>query len=204
MNLGDEHYIGFKKLDIWSDEKITKYNLLNFISQAVLKIDIVENSVSPIFYNNVEIKEKLFALKKRGIFTRFVTKITKENIEYCKDLTKYVELRHSDRIKCNMLISGNECVTTTLLYDGPKTMFQTIYTDTKDVIEQKLNLFERVWDDSIPFEQKIYEMNKGLMGGVFNVVHDYNKIMKMINDLVESCSKEIQLLLPNDESIIFF
>lgn len=40
-------------------------------------------------------------LKRRGIQIRFIAEITKENISYCKDLMKVVELKHLDEVKGN-------------------------------------------------------------------------------------------------------
>ena len=39
--------------------------------------------------------------QKRGITLRFISEITKQNIEHCKELMKISELRHLDEVKGN-------------------------------------------------------------------------------------------------------
>jgi hypothetical protein len=46
-------------------------------------------------------------MKKRGVQIRFIAEITKENIPYCKELMKVVELRHLDEVKGNFGV-GNK------------------------------------------------------------------------------------------------
>ena len=40
-------------------------------------------------------------MKGRGILIRFITEITKDNISYCRDLIKIIELKHLDEVKGN-------------------------------------------------------------------------------------------------------
>jgi hypothetical protein len=44
---------------------------------------------------------EIINLYKRGIRLRFITEVTDKNIRYCKEMMKYVEVRHLDAVKGN-------------------------------------------------------------------------------------------------------
>jgi two-component system sensor histidine kinase VicK len=48
-------------------------------------------------------------MKNRGVRIRFISEITKENIQYCKELMKVVtELRHLDEVKGNFGVADRK------------------------------------------------------------------------------------------------
>ena len=49
-------------------------------------------------------------LKDRGIKLRFIAEITKDNIQYCKELMNICELRHLDEVKGNFGLGGMDCI----------------------------------------------------------------------------------------------
>ena len=53
---------------------------------------------------------------------------------------KFVELRHMDNVKGNMAVSETEYVTTAVL-QGAKPVTQTIYSNTKAILEQHSYFF---------------------------------------------------------------
>jgi hypothetical protein len=75
------------------------------ISKAKVSSDYCHSSKTPsIFVKNPHYLRAIKELSERGIRHRFVTEITKENVEHCKQLAKYVELRHLDEVKGNFSI----------------------------------------------------------------------------------------------------
>lgn len=54
------------------------------------------SSLTPSFiFNNEKIRERFLDFKNnRGGVIRYITEITKDNIEYCKQIMKAFELRH--------------------------------------------------------------------------------------------------------------
>jgi len=193
-----------EKIEIWNGEKNAMDGLVSVMSRVISKADVVADSDAPSFSMNIkEIKKEYINFKKRGVYVRFITDITKENIPYCKELMEYVELRHLDQVKGNMAISESEYVATADL-KGAKPLTQTIYSNAKAILEQHKYFFENLWSKSIPSEQKFHEIENGIEREVFDIMHDYNKIVELINNLIESCNQEIQILLPNEESLVLF
>jgi hypothetical protein len=61
------------------------------------------------------IKNAYIELLRRGIKTRFITEITEENSEYCKELMKIVhELRHLEGIRGNFAVGESDYIATAI------------------------------------------------------------------------------------------
>lgn len=45
--------------------------------------------------------EAYIDMKNRGVRLRFISEITKDNLQYCKELMKIGEVRHLDEVKGN-------------------------------------------------------------------------------------------------------
>jgi two-component system, OmpR family, sensor histidine kinase VicK len=91
-------------------------NIGNSYSQlflnAKIKIDNCINCYNLLSYFEFEsIKKSIIEAKTRGVISRYITDITKDNIKHCKELAKIVdELRHLDGIKSNFVLSESEYI----------------------------------------------------------------------------------------------
>ena len=100
--------------------------------------------VYPAFlYMNNEFVIKTYAdIRARGCSLRLITDITRNNISYCKELAKYVELRHFDGIKGNFgIVDGISYGGTARSYEK---QFPTeyIYSTVKSFVEQQQYFFD--------------------------------------------------------------
>jgi len=141
-------------------------NAMDRLTEVMLRVKnwacVCGDSLSPSFSMGVEsIKKGYIDFNKRGIKTRFITEITKDNIHYCKDLMEFVELRHMDDVRGNMAVSEAEYVATAVL-QGAKPVIQTIYSNAKAIIEQHRYFFENLWNKAIPAEHRIREIEEGI------------------------------------------
>jgi two-component system sensor histidine kinase VicK len=141
-------------------------NSMNKLTQTMSRVrnraDVCGDSLSPSFSMGVEsIKKGYIDFKQRGVKIRFITEITKDNIHYCKELMKFVEeLRHMDGVKGNMAVSETEYVATAVLQES-QPITQTIYSNSKAVLEQHRYFFENLWNNAIPAAQRIKEIEEG-------------------------------------------
>jgi two-component system, OmpR family, sensor histidine kinase VicK len=148
------------------------------------------------------IKKGYIDFKRRGVKIRFITEITKDNIRYCKELMKFVEeLRHMDGVKGNMAVSETEYVATAVLQES-QPVTQTIYSNTKAILEQHRYFFENLWNKSIPAEQRIKEIEEGIEPEFYDIIDDRTKAGQILVDLAKSINKQALLLLPNDKSMV--
>jgi two-component system sensor histidine kinase VicK len=192
-----------ERTKILRGEKDVLEGFVNVMSRVLSKVDIVGDSNAPSFSMGVkQIKEEYVNFKKRGVKIRFITEIVKENLSYCKELMQYVDLRHLDQVKGNMMVSESEYIATANLNREAKPITQTIYSNTKTISEQHRYFFENLWSKSILAKQRIYELEEGIESEIFDIIHDYEKVIGIINNLIESCRNEIQIILPNEGSLV--
>src|SRR5919107_2387030 len=132
-----------------------KENIINksweVISKAKVSSDYCQSSKSPsVFVKNPSYSRAIVELNERGVKHRFVTEITKENINHCEELAKYVELRHLQGVKGNFaIIDGKEYGATANLSEfQPPTEF--IHSNVKEFVDQQQYLFEILWNNAIP------------------------------------------------------
>ncbi|HYX56215.1 MAG TPA: HAMP domain-containing sensor histidine kinase [Nitrososphaeraceae archaeon] len=179
-------------------------NVMDILLQFLSKANTIDScgdykgsSVAIEAYKNL-----LVDLKTRGIKFRYVTDITKENINYCKELIEFSdEVRHLDGIKANFSVSETEYIATATLQEA-KPVLQVIYSNVKDIIEQQKYVFETLWSKSIPAEQKIREIEEGLQPDVIEVIQNSNRAKELYLNLVKTATKEIMLIFPTMNAFI--
>ena len=102
----------------------------------------------------------LNAKETRGIMIRFVTEITRDNIPYCKEIMKIGKVRHLDGVNGNFGISDTEYIATSPIGSKP-IMSHAIYSNVREDLQQQHYIFEILWKNAIPAEQKIREIEEG-------------------------------------------
>jgi two-component system sensor histidine kinase VicK len=90
---------------------------VQFMRNVREKMDIFFDHKAPsIVIDLEEYKNGYIDIRRRGSKIRAFTEITKENIQYCKELMKIVdELRHLDGVKGGLAVSESEYMATTVL-----------------------------------------------------------------------------------------
>ena len=186
--------------------------ILQFLSKAN-RIDSCGDYKAALLTTEIEeYRELLFDLKKRNIKLRYITEITKENIRHCKELMKFVdEFRHLDGIKANFSVSETEYIAytaaaaataTTPIHKEMQSVQQLIYSNVKDLVQQQKYVFESFWNKAIPAEQRIKEIEEGIVLGSTEIIQNPLKIKELLINLIKSATEEILLILPTTNAFI--
>lgn len=181
----------------------TANRLLHVFSRAMKSWDACGDSTSPSVCMGYEpIKKAYLELTKRQIKIRFITEINRSNLSYCKELMKISELRHLDGVKGNFGICDKEeyLAAPTVMETQPAP--QLIYSNIKEVIEQQQYVFDSFWSRSISSEQKIREIEEGVVLGSTELVLVPLRIQELFIDLVKSAKQEILLILPTTNAFL--
>ena len=130
-----------------------------------------------------QVNRAILDAKNRGIRFRFITDITKDNITFCKDsVLKVAEIRHLEGIKGNFGVSDTEYISTSDRVSVPEivgsdieqkadaaakrttaaTLQHAVYSNVKEDIQQQQHIFEILWINAIPFEERIREIEEGI------------------------------------------
>jgi two-component system, OmpR family, sensor histidine kinase VicK len=137
-----------------------------------------------------QIKNAFLDAKIRGVRLRYLTEITNDNISYCKELIKIVdELRHLDGIKGNFMISEEEYLAPVGLGEERKIASQLIYSNVDEIVEQQHFMFETLWAKATPAEQRIREIEEGILPVKTMILNDENEITKELRRLNNSSTR---------------
>jgi len=206
-----------ERTEVLSGEEHVMSTILQFLSKAD-KIDSCGDSKAPSLILEVEQYKKLLSdIKAKGIKLRYITDITKDNIQYCKELLEYAkEIRHLGGMKANFSVSETEYMASASIQqpeeksqqqqqqkqEQQQSIPQLIYSNAKDLVEQQKYVFESLWNKAIPSDQRFREIEEGIEAEVFEVLTNSEKVSQVLLDLARSAQKEVLIHLPNDKSMI--
>src|SRR5680860_529792 len=137
---------------------------IRFLENVRERMDICvdKNGPSLIMKSNIY-KSNYVKAKNRGAKIRFITEITKDNIQYCKELSEIVsELRHLDGVKGSVCVNDSEFLGMTTWRER-QLLNPVIYSTEREVIEQQRYIFEMFWKKAEPFTQKLKEIEEGIV-----------------------------------------
>jgi signal transduction histidine kinase len=181
-------------------------NAISVIKQFYARVQSVSNLITDpsgpqAIIQIKEYSEVLRSLIDRGVKRRLITEITRDNLQYCKQLASLVELRHLEGVKGNFAVSETEYMATAILYKT-EPITQIIYSNAGAVVEQHRYLFDTLWTKAIPAQQKILQIEEGVEADFFEVITDQKEASELLVTLSKSARKEVLFLLPNDKAII--
>ena len=120
------------------------------------------NGPSMLVIPNHPVTKACIDIKNRGVKMRFITEITKDTLQYCKELMKIAEVRHLDEVKGNFGIGDKRVYHggADTIKSGPPP--QLIISTVKSFVEQQQYFFDMLWYKAIPAEQRIKEIEEGI------------------------------------------
>jgi two-component system, OmpR family, sensor histidine kinase VicK len=165
--------------------------LLQFLHKTDDKIDACVDYTRPSLVIDIAILKRAFLdAKKRGVKLRYVTEINKDNISYCKQMMTMVdELRHLDGIKGNFYISETGYLAPATFHEAGEPAAQIIYSNVKELIEHQRYVFETLWSKTIPAEQRIREIEEGIVRYETVIIDNSDEIIREIYSLTASSNQ---------------
>jgi nitrogen-specific signal transduction histidine kinase len=158
-----------------------------FMANVKERMDIFFDYRAPSIVTDIaEYRNGYFEIRKRGGKIRCFTEVTQDNVHHCKELMKLVdELKHLDGVRGGMAVSESEYMATTVLQEA-KPLTQVIYSNVKEVVEQGQYIFDTLWNTAIPADQKIREIEEGIIPLYTKVINEPNTINEEIIRINES------------------
>jgi two-component system, OmpR family, sensor histidine kinase VicK len=171
--------------------------VIEFIYKSGVRIDACVDYTRPsLIFEIAALKKAFVDAKNRGIKLRYVTEITGDNVSYCKELinTINIDLRHVDGIKGNFYVSENEYVAPATFHHKGKPASHIIYSNVKEIVDHQQYVFESFWTRAIPAQQRIKEIEEGVIHHQTKIVDNPDEIIKEISKLTAD-SKELATCL---------
>src|SRR4026208_1963348 len=168
------------------------------MSNVKKRMDIYFDYSAPSIVVEVpEYRNGYMDIRKRGGKIRAFTEIRKDNVRYCKELTKLVdELRHLNGVRGGIAISESEYMATTVLQEA-RPLTQVIYSNVKEIVEQGQYIFDTLWSKGIQAKKRIKEIEEGTIREFIETIQDPTEIQKITLSLLTSATEEILIILPN-------
>jgi two-component system, OmpR family, sensor histidine kinase VicK len=181
-----------ERTEVLHGEQNVINTVLQFTSRAKSRIDACVDYTRPSLAVEIEQLRKAFLdAKERGVKLRYVTEITEDNVIYCKELLKMVdELRHIDGIKGNFYLSETEYIAPATFHEKRKPASWIIYSNAKELVEhQQQFVFDSFWGRAIPAEQKIKEIEEGLIHYETKVLENKDEISNHIKSVLDKANE---------------
>ena len=185
----------------------TTHNLESVFDHNWIQI-LVEN---PVFFDTIVD----FKIKQKGVFIKFITNITSENVIHCTKIMKFVELRHADTVTGYLGISDKKqffSYTQSIFKqdnhlekndDNLKLKF--IHITNKEFVQMQYYFFEKLWNLSVPASEKIAEIQRVMFDtSLLNTnITDLSTILEIFPKVIQSAVEEILLFFPTIDSFWF-
>jgi two-component system, OmpR family, sensor histidine kinase VicK len=172
--------------------------VIEFLNQTNNVVYACVDQTRPILTLDILVLKNAFLdAKNRGVKLLYITEITKDNLTYCKELVKMThELRHLDGIKGNFYISESGYLAPATYHEKGKPASQIIYSNVNEIIEHQKYVFDSFWNKAIPAEQRINEVEQGIILGKTEVIQNPQTTQELFINMIKSAKQEILLLLP--------
>jgi two-component system, OmpR family, sensor histidine kinase VicK len=181
---------------VYHGPQIADRIIIEFVNRTREKIDSCVNSTAPSVIIEVEAirNARLAAFKNRGVKLRYVTEITADNINYCKEMLEFSEIRHLEGMKGNFEVADEKEYVAVATLHKAEPIPQLIFSNVPSIVEQQQFVFDTFWDKGIPSEQRIREIEKGIISSVTTVFNEYRKAEEKEFDMIRQAKGEIQII----------
>ena len=174
---------------------------IRFLENVSERMDICVDKNGPSIIIKSDIyKGNYVKAKNRGTKIRFITEITKDNIQYCKKLGEFVsELRHLDGVKGSVCVNNSEFLGMST-WNETKLLNPVIYSNEREVIEQQQYIFEIFWKKAEPLTQKLREIEEGIVPEFMESRNSPVDIQNKVFDLLKSAESEILVIMSTSKA----
>jgi two-component system, OmpR family, sensor histidine kinase VicK len=169
---------------------------IRFLENVRERMDICVDNNGPFVIMKSDIyRSNYVKARNRDAKIRFITEVTKDNIEYCKQLSEIVsELRHLDGIRGSVCVNDTEFLGMTT-WRETKLLNPVIYSNEREVIEHQQYIFEMFWKKAEPFSQKLMEIEDGIVPEIMQSRNSPVDIQNKVFDLLKSAESEILVIM---------
>lgn len=183
---------------VYGEDKTTEL-IVQTINNAKERWDNYADSQGPTIAMGVDqLRKGMRDAYERGVKIKYISEITKHNINYCTELMKIAEVRHVDNAKGGMAVSESEYIAIDKLQEA-KPMSHLIHSNVMEIVEQQYYVFKSLWANAIPATQRIRESEEGHERIETRVLDDQDEI----NDKIRSLSKDgEEILICSDTSLL--
>ena len=115
------------------------------------------DSAYKYFQDGFRVVEK--QIENKEIVLNLIIETTPENIDKASSLT-FPNLRHVDNLRGNMAIYDERAYMVYIFHQNSDLPDQTLFSNSSDLVKRQINLFDKLWNTSIPLSARIEELER--------------------------------------------
>ena len=163
---------------------------------------ITEDGLNPIL-SEERIKKAYYDLKARGVKIRIIIEVTKNNLKDCRVLSEIAQLRHLSEMSGNFVIADrkNYAAAADLNVSHPQ-ITELITSTVPAFVKQQQHFFEMLWSKPVPIEQRISEIEAGVVPDVLEVIKEPSEIISHSHRLVKAAKDEILIIFHTSNALL--
>jgi signal transduction histidine kinase len=173
-------------------------DIFDMISKASKDLSILGDSTSMDFILSERIRKALQHAKIKGTRIRYITEISKDNLNSCIEIMKFADIRHMNGIIGNFILSDKEYFGQPA---GSKFLSNPVYTNEKGMVIMQNYIFENLWNNAVTQQDKISSLEVGVEPEEVKVLSDPIEIRKTYLSLIESAKSQISLIIATPNAL---
>lgn len=187
-----------KNTQLTTDTSQPDIYIYDVISNAKKQLNFCGDYALPDFIWSERMRKTLKQAKLKGVKIRLITEITSDNLSSSKEIMKYAEVRHLNKLVGNFVISENE-----YLGQPSSNNFGSNLTYSKDdkMVKQQNYVFENLWNNAVTQHDKISSLEAGVDTEEVKVLSDPFEIRRTYLNLIKSANSEISLIIATPNTL---
>ena len=152
----------------------------------------------PDYMLTERIKQAFQDAKARGIRIRLITEITRDNLNSCKEIRQFAEIRHLEKLVGNFAINDLEYFGQSR---GNAFASNIVYYNNDRMVEQQKYVFENLWNNAITQHDKMSILEVGVDPEEIQILSDPHEIRRTYLKLINSAASEISLIIATPNAL---
>ncbi len=196
--------------DYASERTIVMYNPVEMVNAALhnfsqIRINMdtcCDDQGAAVTIDASPIWKGINDLKNKGVTIRWITDITKENINHCKELMRIAQVRHLDGIKGAFGVHDRKyyVASANVTKEGRTLPGELIISTVKVIVQQQQQIFNLLWEKAIPSKHRIMEIEQGLKREFIDTFRDPNEILNLIFNTLNSATDDIKVIFSSSRT----
>ena len=176
----------------------SEITLNDIVSNTKKDLRICGDFTLPDYMLTERIKHAFQDAKARGIRIRLITEITRDNLNSCKEIRQFAEIRHLEKLVGNFAINDLE-----YFGQGEGNAFASniVYYNDDRMVEQQKYVFENLWNNAITQHDKMSILEVGVDPEEIQILSDPHEIRRTYLKLINSAASEISLIIATPNAL---
>ncbi len=182
--------------DVITDYKMTLDLVADSVGLTEKGIDTVIDSVMfnfllKYFKHGIDLIDK--HIEETGVKMRMIIDANSENIDALNAI-KFYEIKHADGIRGNFGIWDNRAYTVFIFHKESEQPDQTLWSNSKQLVDKQQTLFDRMWDIAIPLSVRNKELLYQQVPQYRNTFTNSTDIKAEVSNLIQQCREELLII----------